>query len=835
MKKLITSFYVLCLSLLLINTSYIFPQSPESTNFECGSSTVIYGGKTYNTVQVGNQCWLKENLNVGIRIDGIQNQTDNGTTEKYCFNNLETNCDIYGGLYQWNEAMNYNTTPGSQGICPPGWHIPALIEMDYLSSAVNHEGNALKAIGQGAGAGAGTNSSGFTALLGGLRSQSASFTNYNYLGVFWASSQLDLTWARYLQVNAVDNTIFIDLQNKISGLSVRCIKDAALQLNSPVGGENWVVGSAEDILWSSTNIQFIKIEYSTNNGNDWITITGSTSAGAGSYSWILPDTPTTEGKVRISDNSNTDMFAISNSFSIIELTPPVITLWERSVADASLPTWFGTNTERGLAYGNTMSAPTSLSGNDRVFVVSRSSELIKVRILNADTGADVGELNTTGITGGTFALNDIEVTSDGIILGCNLTTNATSSPFKVYMWANEGSAPVEVFAFTAADAVRLGDNFSVIGNYLAGTAEIWAASASAGLGKIYKWTMTGGSFNAVPEIINLSDNAAGGSAAVGPLANGDFYWNAGGHSAKKYSANGTLIGTIPGGVVATGSNAIVFLGSIGTDEYVVTYQFGAGNHNARVVEVPAGMPDSASTYGLTESMGSAANVGGTGDVAVKHNPDGSKDIFVLGTNNGVGAYRSTQSIPVELGLFTAVADGRSVMLSWRTITESNTAGFEIERRNGNEWKQVGYVTAAGNSTEPVSYSYVDSEVNAGSYGYRLRIVDFDGTFEYSPVAEVEVGVPMVYAMSQNYPNPFNPTTRIDYKLPEDSDVSIELYSVTGEMLSKLVSGYHKAGYYSAEVDAESLNLSSGIYLYRMIATDFNGKIISNSKKMILMK
>ncbi len=95
--------------------------------------------------------------------------------------------------------------------------------------------------------------------------------------------------------------------------------------------------------------------------------------------------------------------------------------------------------------------------------------------------------------------------------------------------------------------------------------------------------------------------------------------------------------------------------------------------------------------------------------------------------------------------------------------------------------------------------------------------------------------PNIFSLSQNYPNPFNPTTRIDYRLPENADVKIELYSITGEMVSRLVSGFHTAGYHSVEVNAGILNLSSGVYLYRIITTDVNGKILSDTKKMILMK
>jgi uncharacterized protein (TIGR02145 family) len=197
----------------------------DTTGQPCpGTPTVSYAGKTYNTVLIGSQCWLKENLNVGTRINGGQNQTNNNVLEKYCYNNDTLNCITYGGLYQWDEAMQYSITAGVRGICPEGWHIPTYAELQTLASAVGNNSNALKAIGQGTGAGAGTNTSGFSALLSGCRV----YGNFGYLGlntIFGSSTEYSATNAVYLTLGYDTSNIFFSSYSKEYGFSVRCLKD----------------------------------------------------------------------------------------------------------------------------------------------------------------------------------------------------------------------------------------------------------------------------------------------------------------------------------------------------------------------------------------------------------------------------------------------------------------------------------------------------------------------------------------------------------------------------------------------------------------------------------
>ncbi len=197
-----------------------------------GTPTVTYGGKTYNTVQIGNQCWLKENLDVGTMIDSLQNASDNRVIEKYCYSNDPNNCLIYGGLYQWDEVMQYVTTEGAQGICPSGWHIPTEAELQTLIDAVNDSStiygggaNSLKAIGQGTGDGAGTNTSGFSALFAGYRDyNNGSFSSLSYGTTFW-SSAVGGSYAYYMDLGYDNSNVYLIHHYKNYGFSVRCLKD----------------------------------------------------------------------------------------------------------------------------------------------------------------------------------------------------------------------------------------------------------------------------------------------------------------------------------------------------------------------------------------------------------------------------------------------------------------------------------------------------------------------------------------------------------------------------------------------------------------------------------
>ena len=190
-------------------------------------------------------------------------------------------------------------------------------------------------------------------------------------------------------------------------------------------------------------------------------------------------------------------------------------------------------------------------------------------------------------------------------------------------------------------------------------------------------------------------------------------------------------------------------------------------------------------------------------------------------------------IPVELVSFTANVSGNDVVLNWVTVTETNNSGFEVERskmandKNQTGWERIEFVEGNGTTTEIQNYSFTDKP-EPGKYRYRLKQVDFDGSFEYSNVIEVEVGTPQQFSLYQNYPNPFNPATKIKYSVPQFSNVVIKVFDVLGKEVATLVNEEKFAGTY--ELNWNAANLPSGVYLYQLKAADF-----VQTRKMILLR
>ena len=191
-------------------------------------------------------------------------------------------------------------------------------------------------------------------------------------------------------------------------------------------------------------------------------------------------------------------------------------------------------------------------------------------------------------------------------------------------------------------------------------------------------------------------------------------------------------------------------------------------------------------------------------------------------------------VPVELTSFTVDVVDQNVVLKWTTATEINNQGFEIERSENNfDFNELGFVPGYGTTTEPKSYSYTDQNVNSGTYYYRLKQIDYDGSFTYSGVVEIEVTMPAKFSLEQNYPNPFNPSTTIQFSLPAESQVKIDVYNLVGEKVAEVVNKEFSAGV--QKINFEAASLTSGIYFYQINAFDTQGNSYTSFKKMTLLR
>ncbi|GAB1348686.1 hypothetical protein MASR1M107_08980 [Ignavibacteriales bacterium] len=184
-------------------------------------------------------------------------------------------------------------------------------------------------------------------------------------------------------------------------------------------------------------------------------------------------------------------------------------------------------------------------------------------------------------------------------------------------------------------------------------------------------------------------------------------------------------------------------------------------------------------------------------------------------------------VPVELTSFTANSNGSSVDLNWATASETNNKGFEVQRSvNNSDFATVAFVEGKGTSTSTSNYAYSDA-IQPGKYFYRLKQIDYNGSFEYSNSVEVDL-YPSSFNLDQNFPNPFNPSTSIRFTLPVSGFVTLAVYNSMGEMVGQLLSKEMSAG--SHNVSFNAANLPSGTYFYRLNSGDFTA-----TRKMQLIK
>jgi hypothetical protein len=306
-------------------------------------------------------------------------------------------------------------------------------------------------------------------------------------------------------------------------------------------------------------------------------------------------------------------------------------------------------------------------------------------------------------------------------------------------------------------------------------------------------------------------------------------------------ANGAALGiTSPDGITSTGAT--------GNIQVTGTRTFNTGSHyiyNGSSVQVtgnglpatvnkltinntsggPVGVTPSQALI-VTDTLTLAAGVLDNAIVPVTLGPSGIV-IYAGGSANG--------PLPVELTSFTAILQGTSALLNWTTATETNNSGFQIERsiEGSGVWAEVAFVNGAGTSNSPKTYSYEDKNLTPGTYIYRIKQIDNDGTITiYNPNALPKVDAGVVgkeLQLCRNYPNPFNPSTTIQFSVPQDGYASLKVYNMVGQEVAMLYSGVAKAGHY-IHATFNASRYASGIYFARL---QFNGQ--SLVQRMLMTK
>jgi Secretion system C-terminal sorting domain len=317
---------------------------------------------------------------------------------------------------------------------------------------------------------------------------------------------------------------------------------------------------------------------------------------------------------------------------------------------------------------------------------------------------------------------------------------------------------------------------------------------------------------------NWTDVPAGTHVRLGPNLTNDNNTNDG-----ILSYNGQGSGINQPTFISTGGNQVIaYTGSSSAPTYIAGLHWGTAG----------GWPDPSYAPGTSSdlSLGTYNNYYFNGLLTGTLYTDRNN---LINSGNWMGSsiwidYQS-QPLPVELSLFSGVIIDYKVYLKWRTETEVNDYGFEIQRSTDKvSWNKIGFVLGNGNSNSPKNYSFTDNSTLNGIIFYRLKQIDVDGKFEYSKIIEINYTVSPNASLSQNYPNPFNPVSTIEYSVPAYGFVSLKVYDVLGRLVTTLVNEKQDVGQYSVKFNGTGL--ASGIYFYVLKTNKF-----VLSKKMILLK
>lgn len=413
--------------------------------------------------------------------------------------------------------------------------------------------------------------------------------------------------------------------------------------------------------------------------------------------------------------------AVLVAANIWAVDPTWTRVWENSATLGTNPAYIGvSNNVRGMGVG-------TFEG-EKVVVIPTREGGNAVKVLKASDGTEWKSLNVTGISGGTFAISDAGVTTDGKILVTNMV-NASASVFKVYRWDNSTDAPSVAISYTLTAAHRIGDHITVKGSITAGTAKIYALSTALVSTKatLFRFDMVsdgngGYVFNNTPTIVTDQIGATGGYNSIDIMADNKFIYKYNGSQIIKLNADGTNPNpaeTTSSSIVATGGNSVRFLMNrpavnVGDPDtaYVAYFRYGAGQERANIVKFPNGTLNSSAAAVCTylPILGTNGNSNGAGRLAIDDITSSSVNVYVLSTNNGIGKYSITWpstptslntikdslritktasllkvegTIPVSIELFNTLGQKVQSVINKNELNISNLRGVHIVKVNVN--------------------------------------------------------------------------------------------------------------------------------------------------------
>jgi hypothetical protein len=597
-----------------------------------------------------------------------------------------------------------------------------------------------------------------------------------------------------------------------------------------------------DVLGTTlTSIQFAV----TNSSNirrialyDGVTEVGTEVAGASTvtfsgFNLLATDGSTKDFSIRVSFNSTvTDNQNIQ--FTISSATADIAGSTFAS-ANAGAATTDNTGNNNKIVVTATQLVYTPSKPPTSVFVDAGFNVEVKAKDANSNT--DLDATNSVTLT---------RSTGTGVLSSTTGLTQSLSAG--VYSWTDVAYNTVESFAITAT-ASGLTDAVSSsitcqsvpVATHVV-IAEIYAGGGNSGAPYTNDYIVL---YNPTGSAVDLSTWSVQYTSATGTFSTSATNYSnlSGSISANGYYLIQAAAGSTPSADLPVTPNVTcsIAMGATAGKVALVNDQNAISNESDLNVIDFVGYGSTANEFEGTASTSAPSN---TSSVRRKSNTGTN----TYGSGNGCDSddnafdfYVETDLItnaplPVELTSFSASAQNKTVNLTWKTATEVNNFGFEVERVKDfgdkvsmvSVWQKVGFVYGAGNSNSPKEYSFTDKSAVSGKYLYRLKQLDNDGQYTYSKEVQVDLGTPTAFALEQNYPNPFNPSTSIQYSVVGSQYVSLKVFNVLGKEVAVLVNEKQEPGTYTVEFS--TANLASGTYIYRMQAGEF-----VQTKKMVILK